>query len=83
MSTTLRLSLACLVGLAATGRLVFAMGRDNILPASGFLRQVNGRTRTPIRALCTSSIIGDPPLHGATRSRPRSRPGWFPEPRSA
>ena len=46
-----------IVGLAATGRLVFAMGRDNILPASGFLRQVNGRTRTPIRALCTSSGI--------------------------
>lgn len=44
-----------IVGLAATGRLVFAMARDNILPASGFLRRVNTRTRTPIRALCTAS----------------------------
>ncbi|MBO0703115.1 MAG: amino acid permease, partial [Candidatus Dormibacteraeota bacterium] len=44
-----------IVGLAATGRLVFAMGRDNILPASRFLRRVNTRTRTPIRALGTAS----------------------------
>lgn len=44
-----------IIGLAATGRLVFAMGRDNILPASRFLRHVNVRTRTPIRALCTAS----------------------------
>jgi amino acid transporter len=45
------------VGLAATGRLIFAMGRDNILPASSFLRKVNGRTRTPIRALATASCL--------------------------
>jgi amino acid transporter len=46
------------VGLAATGRLVFAMARDNILPASTFLRQVNPGTRTPIRALVTASLLG-------------------------
>jgi amino acid transporter len=46
------------VGLAATGRLVFAMARDNILPASGFLRVVNPQTRTPIRALVSASLLG-------------------------
>ena len=46
------------VGLAATGRLVFAMARDNILPGSTFLRQVNPQTRTPIRALVTASLLG-------------------------
>jgi len=46
------------VGLAATGRLVFAMARDNILPGSGFLRVVNPQTRTPIRALVTASLLG-------------------------
>jgi amino acid transporter len=46
------------VGLAATGRLVFAMARDNILPGSAFLRVVNPQTRTPIRALVTASILG-------------------------
>ena len=34
------------------------MARDNILPASTFLRQVNPQTRTPIRALVTASILG-------------------------
>jgi amino acid transporter len=46
------------VGLAATGRLIFAMARDNILPASTFLRHVNPQTRTPIRALVTASLLG-------------------------
>ena len=46
------------VGLAATGRLVFAMSRDNILPASSFLAHVNPQTRTPIRALVTASVLG-------------------------
>jgi amino acid transporter len=46
------------VGLAATGRLIFAMARDNILPGSAFLRQVNPQTQTPIRALVTASLLG-------------------------
>jgi amino acid transporter len=46
------------VGLAATGRLVYAMARDNILPASRFLREVNPQTQTPIRALVTASLLG-------------------------
>lgn len=46
-----------LVGLAATGRLIFAMARDNILPGSSFLRNVNPSTQTPIRALVVSSLL--------------------------
>ena len=46
------------VGLAGTGRLIFAMARDNILPGSRFLRQVNPQTQTPIRALVTGSLLG-------------------------
>lgn len=45
------------VGLAATGRLIYAMARDNILPGSSQLRSVNARTRTPIRALITASSL--------------------------
>jgi amino acid transporter len=46
------------VGLAGTGRLIFAMARDNILPGSAFLRVVNPQTQTPIRALVTASLLG-------------------------
>ena len=46
------------VGLAATGRLIFAMSRDNILPGSAYLRHVNPQTQTPIRALVTASLLG-------------------------
>ena len=46
------------VGLAGTGRLIFAMARDNILPGSSILRQVNPQTQTPIRALVTGSLLG-------------------------
>lgn len=46
------------VGLAATGRLVFSFSRDNVLPFSSQLRKVNPRTQTPIRALATASGLG-------------------------
>ena len=43
------------IGTAATARLIFSMARDNILPFSSVLKQVNPRTRTPIPALLASS----------------------------
>jgi len=46
------------IGLAATGRLIFSFARDNILPFSSQLRIVNPRTQTPIRALVTASSLG-------------------------
>ena len=46
------------IGLAATGRLIFSFARDNILPFSSQLRVVNPRTQTPIRALVTASSLG-------------------------
>ena len=46
------------VGLAATGRLIFSFARDNIIPFSSSLRKVNPRTKTPIRALVTASSLG-------------------------
>jgi amino acid transporter len=46
------------IGLAATGRLIFSFSRDNILPFSEQLRKVNPQTQTPIRALATASSLG-------------------------
>ncbi len=46
------------VGLAATGRLIFSFARDNIIPFSSALKKVNPQTRTPIRALATASGLG-------------------------
>jgi len=46
------------VGLAATGRLIFSFARDNIIPFSSALKKVNPQTQTPIRALATASGLG-------------------------
>src|SRR5713101_5659786 len=46
------------VGLAATGRLIFSFARDNIIPFSSALKKVNPQTQTPIRALVTASSLG-------------------------
>src|SRR5712692_1024691 len=46
------------VGLAATGRLIFSCSRDNIIPCSSALKKVNPQTQTPIRALVTASSLG-------------------------
>ena len=46
------------VGVAATGRLVFSLARDNVIPFSSALKKVNPQTQTPIRALATASGLG-------------------------
>jgi amino acid transporter len=43
------------IGTAATARLIYSMARDNILPFSGTLKQVNPTTRTPIPALLSTT----------------------------
>lgn len=45
------------VGAAANARLLYAMARDNMLPASGLLRRVNPATRTPVPALVVSWLV--------------------------
>lgn len=45
------------VAAAASARLLFAMARDNMLPASGVLSKVSARRRTPVAALLTSLVI--------------------------
>lgn len=42
---------------AAQSRLMYSMGRDNMLPFSRHFRAVNGRTRTPVRALIVGGVI--------------------------
>jgi amino acid transporter len=45
------------IGGAANGRLLYAMSRDNMLPGSRWLRQINPTTRTPITALAVSWVL--------------------------
>ena len=45
------------VAAASNSRLLFAMARDGLLPGSGALRRVNGRTATPVVALVTSLVV--------------------------
>src|SRR5215813_13483561 len=45
------------VGTAATGRLIFSLARDNMLPVSSLLRRVDPRTRTPIPALLAATSL--------------------------
>jgi amino acid transporter len=45
------------IGAAANTRLLYAMSRDNMLPGSRLLRQVNPTTKTPIPALIVSYVI--------------------------
>ncbi|HKA13192.1 MAG TPA: amino acid permease [Candidatus Dormibacteraeota bacterium] len=45
------------VGTAATGRLIFSLARDNMLPVSSLLRRVDPRTRTPIPALLVATSL--------------------------
>ncbi len=45
------------VGAAAGSRLIFAMARDGMLPASGVLRRVDARRGTPVAALLTSLAV--------------------------
>jgi amino acid transporter len=45
------------VTIAGAGRLVFSLGRDNMLPASRHLADVSPKTKTPIKALLTCGAI--------------------------
>jgi amino acid transporter len=45
------------VGAAANARLIYAMARDNMLPASTLLKRVNPSTKTPLPALGVSYVI--------------------------
>jgi amino acid transporter len=45
------------VAAAANARLIFAMARDNMLPASSVLSRVNPGTKTPIPALLVAYVI--------------------------
>lgn len=42
---------------AAQARLMYSMGRDNMLPFSAHFRAVNARTQTPVRALVIGCVI--------------------------
>lgn len=42
---------------AAQARLMYSMGRDNMLPFSEHFRVVNPRTRTPLRALVVGGVV--------------------------
>jgi amino acid transporter len=42
---------------AAQARLMYSMGRDNMLPFSRHLRAVNHRTQTPLRALMVGGVV--------------------------
>jgi amino acid transporter len=43
--------------LAIQGRLLFALARDNIAPASGYLRKVGRRSETPVTAIVSGTVL--------------------------
>jgi amino acid transporter len=45
------------VSAAASSRLVFAMARDGMLPASALLRRINERSGTPLAALVVALVV--------------------------
>jgi amino acid transporter len=47
----------CVIGAASNARLIYAMARDNMLPFSNAIKQVNPSTKTPITALTVSWVI--------------------------
>jgi amino acid transporter len=50
---------ALLANIAAAGRVAFALGRDNMLPASGIWRSVNKVTHTPVYSLIAVGIVAE------------------------
>ncbi len=42
---------------AAQARLLYSMGRDNMLPFSGVFKSVNSRTKTPVLALIVGGVV--------------------------
>jgi amino acid transporter len=47
-----------LANMVVATRLTFALSRDKMLPASGLLGRVNGRTRTPIASIVLVAAVG-------------------------
>jgi amino acid transporter len=47
-----------LANMVVATRLAFALSRDKMLPASGLLGRVNGRTRTPIASIVLVAVVG-------------------------
>jgi amino acid transporter len=45
------------VQIAAIGRLIYSLSRDNMFPASKFFARVDAKTRTPVAALALTTII--------------------------
>jgi amino acid transporter len=43
--------------LSAISRVLFAMGRDNAIPFSGFFKQVNEKTKTPVNATVFVGVL--------------------------
>ena len=46
-----------LAGLTSTSRMMYAFARDGGLPASGWLKAVDAKTQTPVRATWVSAIL--------------------------
>lgn len=50
--------LGCVLASALViGRLLYALGRDRLLPASGFFGAVSARSRVPVNAIVTSGVL--------------------------
>jgi amino acid transporter len=45
------------VSIAAVGRTLFALSRDNVLPASSLLARVDPRSQTPVPAIVLSTVL--------------------------
>jgi amino acid transporter len=45
------------VQVAAIGRLIYSLSRDNMFPASKYFGRVDGRTQTPIPALALTTVL--------------------------
>jgi amino acid transporter len=54
--TRIRYVLLTFTQLLASSRQIFAFSRDGALPASGWLKQMNTRTRTPVHAVMFSAV---------------------------
>jgi amino acid transporter len=46
-----------MVGMAAEARLIFALARDRVIPASGWLSGVGQRTKSPVRAVVVVAAL--------------------------
>lgn len=46
-----------MVGMAAEARLIFALGRDRVIPASGWLSGMGKRTKSPVRGVVVVAVL--------------------------